>query len=90
MQVNTVTTAPLRDKIYVDRNYTGTSSNGSMTRPYKTAYDGCNAAGSGSEMIFLSSGIHDASTNSIILDRKVKITIGNRGVSVIIKYWCQV
>jgi len=78
------TLTPLRDKIYVNRNYTGTS-NGSIEKPYKTAFDGFNAAGSGSEVIFLSSGNHDAEPSSILLDRKVTISLQNGGASVIIK-----
>ena len=78
------TSYPLRDKIYVNKNYTGTSD-GSITKPYKTAFDGFNAAGSGSEVIFLSSDTHNAEPASILLDRKVTITLQNGGASVLIK-----
>ena len=77
------TSTPLRDRIYVDRLYTGTS-NGSFSKPYKTVADAFDAAGSGSEVIFLSSGTHPIS-NTIILDRKVKITLSNGGNTVLIR-----
>ena len=73
---------PIRDKIYVDKNYVGTER-GSLTQPYNTVTEAVAAAGSGSEIIFLSSGTHSDANNLLIKDR-VTITLQNGGSSVLI------
>lgn len=77
------TSFPVRDAIYVDKNYNGVER-GSITQPYNTFEEAVDAAGSGSKIIFLSSGTHDESSN-ILLNRKVIIRLQNGGSSVLIK-----
>ena len=73
---------PIRDKIYVDKDYVGVST-GSFSQPYSTVTSAVAAAGSGSEIIFLSSGTHSDANNLVFRDR-VTITLQNGGGSVLI------
>lgn len=80
----------IKDKIYVDKNHScgpfGIFCLGTFDFPYDNFKDALSAAGHGSEIIFLSDGIHEEVNNTpLVLKKRVKLTIDNGGNSVIIE-----
>ena len=76
----------IKDKIYVDKDQICIpivfNCDGSSSRPYNTFQDALEAAGHGSEIIFLSSGDHEeipAGAAAVIADKRITITLDNNG-----------
>ncbi len=80
----------IKDEIYVDKDRNCNFPlicNGSFAFPYNEFQDALDAAGHGSEIIFLSSGTHDeiAANQDILIEKRIKITLDNGGGAVIIE-----
>ncbi|MDX1407817.1 MAG: hypothetical protein R3330_06780, partial [Saprospiraceae bacterium] len=67
-------TFPIRSKYYVDKNCDPCGF-GSFTEPYATFRDAVEAAGSGAEIVFLSGGTYDEIPATIILEKRIKVTL---------------
>lgn len=64
----------IRDKIYVDKNFVGTED-GTISNPFNTFKEALDAAGNGSEIIFLSGGTYNEIPAVIIETRRIKVTL---------------
>lgn len=67
-------TFPIRSKYYVDKNC-DPCGHGSFTEPYATFREAVEAAGSGSEIIFLSGGTYDEIPATILIEKRIKVTL---------------
>lgn len=68
------TSAPIRDKYYVDK-FCNPCGLGSFDRPYRTFREAVDAAGSGSEIVFLREGDYNEVPPDLLVDRRIKITL---------------
>ncbi len=68
----------IRHKLYVDKNCNPCGL-GAFGEPYQKFAEAVAAAGNGSEIIFLSSGTHDEVTSSILMEKRIKVSL-NAGV----------
>jgi hypothetical protein len=72
----------LHSKLYVDKNNTG-EEDGSMDNPFNTLKEAYEVAGSGTEIIFISNGIHnEINAYPLILKKRIKITLNNGAVTI--------
>jgi bilirubin oxidase len=69
--------------LYVNKDYTGITEDGSQIFPFKTLRGAVNAALEGTTIYFMSSGIHEEITNpSLISQKKIIIKLLGTGVTV--------
>jgi FtsP/CotA-like multicopper oxidase with cupredoxin domain len=70
--------------LYVNKDYTGTTENGSQTFPFKTLRGAVDAAQEGTTIYFLSSGTHEEITSPSLIIQK-KIIIKPTGTAIVIQ-----
>ncbi len=68
------TKAPVRANLYVDKNCSPCGT-GSFSRPYKTFKEAVAAAGSGSNIYFLSAGDYDEVPPEILMQKRIKVRL---------------
>ena len=76
---------PIRDKFYVDINNNTGVEFGTFDNPYNTFIEAYNAAGNGSEIVFLSDGNYDDINADLLMKKRLFITGINLGTGALIE-----
>jgi len=77
------TSFPIRAKYYVDKNCAPCGL-GTFSRPYATFKEAIEAAGNGAEIVFLSAGTYNEVPSSLLLEKRIRVTLHSSVVSPVV------